>query len=120
MKATGVNEATGDWKFRYRALDDVAANLKKGDWLALVDISRFYLRLPAGHNLRSVQWVQDPDSYAHTAKLNNKSKRKLWRQLQARGFGLKTAPAWASMVLAELVRIPEAQGVRVASRILFR
>ena len=113
MKAAQVNEATDDWKFRYRALDDVAANLQKGDWLTSVDISRFYLRLPAGQNLRSVQWVQDPDSYAHTTKLNNKSKRKLWRQLQAIGFGLKTAPAWASVVSAELVRILEAEGIRV-------
>ena len=113
LKAAQVNEAAEDWKFRYRALDDVAANLKKGDWLASVDISRFYLRLPAGQKLRSVQWVQDPESYAHTTKLNNKSKRKLWRQLQAIGFGLKTAPAWASVVSAELVRILEAEGIRV-------
>ena len=113
LKASKVNGATGDWKFRYRGLDDIAANLQHGDWLASVDISRFYLRLPAGPNLRSVQWVQDPDSYAFTAKLNNRSKRRTWRQLQAIGFGLKTAPAWASVVSAELVRILKAAGVRV-------
>ena len=113
LKASKVNRATGDWKFRYKGLDDIAANLKHGDWLASVDISRFYLRLPAGPNLRRVQWVQDPESYAYTAKLNNRSKRKTWRQLQAIGFGLKTAPAWASVVSAELVRILKAKGVRV-------
>ena len=113
LKASKVNGATGDWRFKYRGLDDIAANLQQGDWLASVDISRFYLRLPAGPNLRSVQWVQDPDSYAYTAKLNNRSKRRTWRQLQAIGFGLKTAPAWASVVSAELVRILKAAGVRV-------
>ena len=114
FKATGVNESTEDWKFKYRALDDVATSVRKGDWLASVDISRFYLRLPAGQKLRMLQWVQDPDSYAHTAKANNRSKRKLWRQLMAIGFGLKTAPAWASVVSAELVRTLTAAGVRVA------
>ena len=33
--------------------------------------------------------------------------------MQAIGFGLKTAPAWASVVSAELVRILKAAGVRV-------
>ena len=113
LKAADVNEATAPWKFKYRGLDDVAKSVKRGDWLASVDISRFYLRLPAGRNLRRVQWVQDPLSYAKTSKANNRSKRKLWRQLQAIGFGLKTAPAWASVVSAELVRILQADGVRV-------
>ena len=113
LKASGVNWASEDWKFRYKALDDIAADVQQGDWLASVDISRFYLRLPAGPNLRKVQWVQDPESYAHTTKLNNKSKRKLWRQLNAIGFGLKTAPAWASVVSAELARILKAEGIRV-------
>ena len=113
LKAAKVNASTEDWKFRYKALDDIAASVKKGDWLASVDISRFYLRLPAGKKLRGVQWVQDPESYAHTARLNNKSKRKRWRQLNAIGFGLKTAPAWASVVSAELVRILKQAGVRV-------
>ena len=113
FKAAQVNAATQDWKFRYRALDDIAASVQKGDWLASVDISRFYLRLPAGQKLRTVQWVQDPGSYAQSTKLNNKSKRKLWRKLTAIGFGLKTAPAWASVVSAELVRILTKSGVRV-------
>lgn len=113
LKSAQVNEATEDWKFRYRGLHDIAEKLQRGDWLASVDISRFYLRLPAGKNLRRAQWVQDPDTYAKTSKLNRKSTRKRWRQLKAIGFGLKTAPAWASVVSAELVRILEAAGVRV-------
>ena len=113
LKSAAVNEALADWRFKYRGLDDIATRLKKGDWLASVDISRFYLRLPAGPNLRKVQWVQDPDTYAATQKHNRKSKRRRWRQLLAIGFGLKTAPAWASAVSAELVRILESNGVRV-------
>ena len=113
LKAVGVNEATEDWKFRYRGLYDVASKLRKGDWLAAVDISRFYLRLPAGPNLQKVQWVQDPETYAKSAKANAIKKGRRWRQLLAIGFGLKTAPAWASVVSAELTRILEAEGIRV-------
>ena len=113
LKAAGVNEATADWRFRYRGLYDVAAKLRKGDWLASVDISRFYLRLSAGRGLCSAQWVQDPTTYARTSSANRRAKGKRWRQLKAIGFGLKTAPAWASVVSAELVRILEAAGVRV-------
>lgn len=114
LKGSRVNQSVADWKFRYRGMDSVAEKLRRGDWLASVDISRFYLRLPAGRNLRKVQWVQDPSTYGRTSRVNARSGKKLWRQLQAIGFGLKTAPAWASVVSAELVRMLEAQGVRVA------
>ena len=113
LKSSRVNASLADWRFKYRGLDDIASRIKKGDWLASVDISRFYLRLPAGPNLRNAQWVQDPETYAKNAKLNKKNQHKRWRQLLAVGFGLKTAPAWASAVSAELVRILEAAGVRV-------
>ena len=113
LKAAGVNEATADWRFRYRGLDDIASSIRKGDWLASIDISRFYLRLPAGRNLRNAQWIQDPTTYGKDARANKRSSSKLYRQLQAVGFGLKTAPAWASVVSAELVRILESEGIRV-------
>ena len=113
LKSVGVNAATKDWKFRYRGLYDVASKLRKGDWLASVDISRFYLRLPAGPNLQKAQWVQDPETYGNSSKENARRKGRKWRQLKAIGFGLKTAPAWASVVSAELVRILEAAGIRV-------
>ena len=114
LKSAQVNDATCDWKFRYRGLDDLASSINRNDWLASVDISRFYLRLPAGKNLRSVQWIQDPTTYERTSDANKHSKKKRWRQLQAIGFGLKTAPAWASAVSAELTRTLEAAGIRVA------
>ena len=113
LKAARVNDSVADWKFRYRGLEDIAEKLRKGDWLAAVDISRFYLRLPAGRRLRGAQWIQDPRSYGRSSRLNKRYKHKRWRQLQAVGFGLKTAPAWASVVSGELTRILEAAGVRV-------
>lgn len=106
LKATKVNDGVADWKFRYRDLHDVAVNLHRDDWLASVDISRFFLRLPAGRGLRQVQWVRDPHTYSSKTPPR-------WWQLRSVGFGLKTAPAWASVVSAELCRILKAAGVRV-------
>ena len=85
LKASGVNDAVADWKLRYRDLHDVACKVKQGDWLASLDISRFYLRLPAGRKLRPTQRVQDPSFCAKTSKANKfnvyeKPKRnKFWR-----------------------------------------
>ena len=113
LTAAEVNNATHDWQFRYRNFEDIAENIRKGDWLASVDISRFYLRLPAGQGLRQAQWVQVPSTYGDTSSSNVSQSGKKWKQLKAIGFGLKTAPAWASVVSSELVRILEAAGVRI-------
>ena len=59
-----------DWLFRYVGIDNVAAKVQQGDWLAVIDISRFYLRLPAGKKLRSLLWFQDPDTYASNSSEN--------------------------------------------------
>ena len=48
------------------------------------------------------------------AKTNEKKKRLRFRQLLAVAFGLKPAPAYASVVSAELIRILESFGVSVA------
>ena len=94
----------------------IAESIKQGDYMAALDISRFYLRLPAGKKLRAAQWFQDPESYAgSTFDNNNKSTSKLkFRQLLAVAFGLKSAPAWASLVSGELCRILESFGIDVA------
>ena len=114
LKSGGLNDMYEDWLFRYVGIDNVAAKVEQGDWLAAIDISRFYLRLPAGKKLRSHLWFQDPDSYASNSKTNEKKKRLRFRQLLAVAFGLKTAPAYASVVSAELARILESFGVSVA------
>ena len=54
FKNGGLNDMLDEWSFRYWGLESVAETVKKGDWLASIDISRFYLRLPAGKTLRSV------------------------------------------------------------------
>ena len=116
MKNGGLNDLFSEWYFRYLGIDNVAFTVKKGDWLATIDISRFYLRLPAGARLRSVQWFQDPASYAGN-KVNNENKKLrklLFRQLLSVAFGLKPAPAWASVVSAELARILTSFGVSIA------
>ena len=116
LKSGGLNDMYEDWLFRYLGIDNVAAKVQQGDWLAAIDISRFYLRLPAGRRLRSRLWFQDPSSYARNSHDNQRrATRKLrFRQLQAVAFGLKPAPAWASVVSAELARILESFGVSVA------
>ena len=116
LKSSKYNARLLDWLFRYCCIDAIAENIKKGDWMAALDISRFYLRLPAGKRLREAQWFQDPASYANSTHDNEqKSLRKLtFRQLLAVAFGLKSAPAWASLVSGELCRILRSFGIDVA------
>ena len=113
---TGLfNELLAPWPFRYRGLDDVASTVRRGDWMCTIDISNFFLRLPASERFREFQCFQEPSTYAATSALNNMpSSAKRFRILKGVIFGLKTAPAWASCVSAELVRILEHRGVRVA------
>ena len=116
LKVSGYNKRLLDWLFRYCGIEVMLESIKQGDWLAALDISRFYLRLPAGKRLRAAQWFQDPSSYAKSTHNNNhKQKRKLrFRQLLAVAFGLKSAPAWASLVSGELCRILRSFGIDVA------
>ena len=83
-----------DWQFRYWGLESVAETVSKGDWLASIDISRFYLRLPAGERLRSIQWFQDPESFGVDTNANERLKesKRRYRQLRSVAFGLKPAP----------------------------
>ena len=107
LKASGYNKRLLDWLFRYCCIDAIAEKIKEGDWMAALDISRFYLRLPAGKRLRRAQWFQDPSSYARNTHDNEQksAQRLTFRQLLAVAFGLKSAPAWASLVSGELCRI---------------
>ena len=116
FKNGGLNDMLQDWPFRYWGLESVAETVKKGDWLASVDISRFYLRLPAGRKLRSVQWFQDPGSFGQDTNANERisAQKRRYRQLRSVAFGLKPAPAYASAVSAEAKRILESFGVSVA------
>ena len=116
LKCSGYNGNLLDWLFRYCGIDTIAENIKQGDWMAALDISRFYLRLPAGERLKRAQWFQDPSTYAKTKHNNERrAKAKLkFRQLLAVAFGLKSAPAWASLVSGELCRILRSFDIDVA------
>ena len=116
FKNGGFNDMLDEWPFRYWGLESVAETVSQGDWLASIDISRFYLRLPAGRKLRSVQWFQDPGSFGVDTNANERlgEKRRKYRQLRSVAFGLKSAPAYASAISAEAKRILEAFGVSVA------
>ena len=116
LKSSGYNKRLVEWLFRYRGLDSIAESIEQGDWMGVLDISRFYLRLPAGERLRAAQWFQDPESYAGNTHDNDaKPTSKLrFRQLLAVAFGLKSAPAWASLVSGEFCRILESFGIQVA------
>ena len=116
FKNGGLNDMLYDWPFRYWGLESVAETVSQGDWLASIDISRFYLRLPAGKNLRAAQWFQDPDSFAGDTNANErlKDEARRFRQLRSVAFGLKSAPAYASAISAEAKRILESFGVSVA------
>ena len=83
--------------------------------MASIDLSHFYLRLPAGRKLREAQWFQDPASYAKTTNGNERMKpaSMRFRQLLSVAFGLKSAPAFASAVSMEEVRILRAQNIDV-------
>lgn len=72
FKLGGYNDMLLDWPFRYWNLDCVAENVKEGDWLGTLNISRFYLRLPAGKKLRRAQWFQDPASYGPSTHDNDR------------------------------------------------
>ena len=116
FKNGGFNDMLEEWPFRYWGLESVAETVSSGDWLASIDISRFYLRLPAGKQLRSAQWFQDPESFAgdtHANERISEAKRR-FRQLRSVAFGLKSAPAFASAVSAEAKRILESFGISVA------
>ena len=115
FKNGGRNERFSEWKFRYWDLQSVAQRVRRGDWLAKVDISRFYLRLPTGERLRAMQWFQDPATYAPDSNGNDRlpAHALRYRQLLSVAFGLKPAPAYASAVSAEAARILESFGIEV-------
>jgi hypothetical protein len=115
FRTGGLNDLLAPWPFRYRGLDDVASTVSDNDWMCTIDISNFFLRLPASAVFREYQCFQEPSTYAATSGLNDEpSSRKRFRTLNGVIFGLRTAPAWASCVSAELARMLEHHGVRVA------
>ena len=84
-----LNDHLPDWKFRYDAADHVCSLLSPGDWLSVIDISKYYLRLPVHPSSRKFFTVRDPRDGSY-------------RQYHRVPFGHKNAPAFASLFSAEL------------------
>ena len=116
LLTSGQNDKVKDWRFRYWSFESVPERVQKGDWLVVLDISKYFLRLPAGKRMRLAQFFQDPSSYGMDSKSNDAlpKDRIKWRQLLSVAFGWKVAPAFASTVSAELVRTLRSFGVDVA------
>jgi hypothetical protein len=87
-----VNEGLEKWPIRYADLRHVLRSLNEGDWVATVDIRSFYLQLPVHPAARHLLAVRDPFTGEHI-------------RYKVLPFGLSTAPAFASLVSAEIVRI---------------
>ena len=115
LKSSGDNTKIASWRFRYLIMQLIMTSLESTDWLTVLDIDQFYMRLPAGRRMRARQWFQDPESFSESDSRNKRQSiaDKTWRQLLAVAFGWKVAPAYASTVSAELVRMLRACGVRV-------
>ena len=116
LLTAGQNAKVKDWKFRYWTFESVPERVQKGDWLVVLDISTYFLRLPAGKRMRMAQFFQDPSSFGPDSKSNDNLPPDAlkWRHLLTVAFGWKVAPAFASTVSAELVRILRTYKVDVA------
>ena len=87
-----VSPRLEDYRFRYTDLMFILKHLRKGDWVAQVDLCAFYLQLPVGRKFRKYLSVKCP----LTGNLLKYARLAL---------GLSTAPAWASAVSSEVRRI---------------
>lgn len=115
LACTGYNARLLDWSFRYCGIDVIAEYVLSGDYMAALNISRFYLRLPADAKLWRAQWFHETHRLTRNHNNQHKAASKLtFRQLLAVAFGLKSAPAWASLVSGELCRIIRSFEIHVA------
>ena len=96
----GINPNLLEWRFRYTDFPFILAHVRKGDFIALVDLRSFYLQLPMAQEFTKYLSLRDPLT------------GELLRYLRC-PFGLSTAPAWASAVTAEVRRVLLARGVEV-------
>ena len=117
----GCNFLFADIKFRYWGVEDFAKFVKQGDYISSIDIKGYYTCLGAGELLRRLQYFQDPTSYASSTKANTLKVRrgdaKFLHQLTCM-FGFKQLPWWASCVSAEIIRILNHEGCKVAGNII--
>lgn len=118
---SGGKEIFVPWPMQFLAVRALFHILRRGDYLATKDISRYYNRLLASYRLRKFQNFQDPRSYAKDSRSNDakvrQGKVKFLQQTTCM-FGHPQLPAYASCVSSEIARILHSGGARVAGVIL--
>lgn len=97
---SGLNDVSIPWPFRFTGLEYALTQLKPGDWLVKVDLAKWYTQLPLHpllHPYFGFAW---------------KGRDFLYTCLP---FGLSTAPAFASLVSAEIAAIARHRGIPVVA-----
>ena len=95
----GINEHLAPWKFRYSDLPYIVSHVKRGDWIAQLDLRSWYLQLCVRKSFQKYLSLRCP--------LTGKLLR--YRRLP---FGLSTAPGFASLVSSEICKIIRAAGFK--------
>jgi hypothetical protein len=90
-----INPLLYDWPLRYADFQHHLALLRPGDWIAQADLSAFYMRLPIHRDFQRFLGVRDPT-------LPPGSKAGHYTSVP---FGLRTAPAFASAISAEVLKV---------------
>ena len=118
---SGGKEIFAPWPMQFLGVKALFGIIRRGDYLATKDISRYYNRLLASNRLREFQNFQDPSSYEHDTRTNNEKVKRgdaLFLQQTTCMFGHPQLPAFSSCVSSEIARILHNEGARVAGVIL--
>ena len=71
---SGGKEIFCPWPMQFLGVHALFQVLRRGDYLATRDISRYYNRLLASHRLRKFQIFQDPSSYVEAGLARERQK----------------------------------------------
>ena len=97
---SGINTVSLPWPFRFTGLDYALAHLRPGDWMVKVDLAKWYTQLPLHPTVQpyfGFHWAGDDYMYTSIP------------------FGLSSAPAFASLVSAEIAAIARHRGIPVVA-----
>ncbi len=94
----GINPNLSKWKFRYTDFPFILSKIHKGDFIASFDLRSWYLQLSIRKSFQKILSLRSPFS------------QKILRYARM-PFGLSTAPAWASLISAELTKMLKARGI---------
>jgi len=94
----GINPNLSEWKFRYTDFPFILNKIHRGDYVASFDLRSWYLQLSIRKSFQKFLSLRCP----FTAKLLKYARIP---------FGLSTAPAWASLISAELTKMLKARGI---------